>query len=427
MLPYLNTAEHLLRVVGSERASDIIQIRSDLQTSSRRVIADLALGRNRWSVPFWFASVLAAASGLWLVDYLRSPRIECSTIVIGTPDRRLDRYRLLEKYLQLRLRPAQFLRALRGDKIAVRVEGARSYPEAVAHLRARRWDVLFGFSPVVSMESVDVGYRPIGLMFPQDPDYRSILFTRQDSSLVSLNDITPTTRVALGDFFSATKYYLPMSMLRGRSARITLNLSTAEIAEQVRSGKAAVGAMAGHPHRFQRINPGLKVLAISRPLPQSLVALSPALSNLDRDRLEKALLHAPESVRSRIAATFGSGSAPDYRVFSRQVAEGKAFSACLSHRASELTLHCKASERVDTVEGWIDDVRPEMYRVRISLSTADKRSYAFLIDRPLLDKSAVFQVLNDLQGRFVRVLVLQHELDRQPVVLETPHQLDIRP
>ncbi len=427
VLPYLNTMEQLLRVVGSEKANDIIRIRSGLQRRRRQILANLALGRSRWSVPFWFASVVTAATVVWLVDYLRSPRVERAEIVIGTPDQRLDRYRPLEQHLESKLRPAQFLRALRGDKIAVRVEGARSYPEAVAHLRARRWDVLLGFSPVVSMESINVGYRPIGLMFPQDPDYRSILFTKRDSSLRSVNDITPATRVALGDFFSATKYYVPMSMLQGRSARVLLNLSTAEIVEQVRSGKSDLGAMAGHPQQFERINPGLKVLASSAPLPQSLIALSPGLGDLDRDRLERALLRAPDSIRGRDAANFGTGEAPDYRSFARQVTEGKAFSACLSHRADELTMRCHPAERVESVEGWIDDVRPEIDQIRVSLSTVDRRSFAFLINRPLLEKSAVFRVLNDLNGRFVRVTALRHLLDRQPVVLETPHQLDISP
>jgi serine/threonine-protein kinase len=427
VLPYLNTMEQLLRVVGSEKANDIIRIRSGLQRRRRQILANLALGRSRWSVPFWLASVAAAATVFWLFDYLRSPRIERAAIVIGTPDQRLDRYRPLEQHLESKLRPAQVLRALRGERVDVRVEGARSYPEAVAHLRARRWDVLLGFSPVVSMESINVGYRPIGLMFPQDPDYRSILFARSDSSLKSLNDITPATRVALGDFFSATKYYVPMSMLQGRSARVLLNLSTAEIAEQVRTGRSDVGAMAGHPKQFEGINPGLRVLASSAPLPQSLVALSPSLGDLDRDRLERALLRVPDSIRGRDAANFGAGKAPDYRAFSRQVAEGKAFSACLSHQAAELSLSCRPAERVDSVEGWIDDVRPEMEQIRISLSTADRRSFAFLINRALLEKSAVFQVLNDLNGRFVRVIALRHLLDRQPVVLETPHQLDISP
>ena len=218
-----------------------------------------------------------------------------------------------------------------------------------------------------------------------------------------------------------------MSLLRGRRARITLNLSTPEIADQVRSGSADVGAMAGNPLRFEKLNPGLKILASSPPLPQSIVALSPSLSDLDRDPLQRALLNAPPSVRGKSAANFGPGAAPDYRLFARQVAEGKAFSACLSNQASEITLHCPATDRINLVEGWINDIQADGDRVRIRLLTADRQSFDLLIQRALLDQIAVFGVLNDLRGRLLKVLALQHLWDSQPVVLETPHQLEISP
>jgi serine/threonine-protein kinase len=427
LLPYFNSMEQLLQVAGSEQAGVIARLRTGLQRRRREQIRAIALGRSRWSVLFWLVVTTVAGASVWLVDYLGSPQVERRTIVIGTPDRRLERYLPLEQHLEARLRPAQLLRALRGEKIDVRIEGARSYPEAVAHLRARRWDVLLGFSPVVSMEAVQAGYRPIGRMFPGEPDYRAILFTRQQSRLLGLQDITPETRLALGDFFSATKYYVPMSLLRGRRARVILNLSTAEIAEQVRSGSADVGAMAGNPRRFPELNPGLRILASSTRLPQSIVALSPDLPDLDRDRLQRALLSAPNSVRGEDAANFGPGAAPDYRLFSRQVAEGKAFSACLRDRAPQLTLNCATSDRISVVEGWIEDVQPDGDRVRLQLSTADRQSLSVVIERALLEQSAVFQVLNDLRGRFLKVLALQQQLEKPPVVLETPHQLDIRP
>lgn len=427
LLPYFNSMEQLLQVAGSEQAGVIARLRTGLQRRRREQIRAIALGRSRWSVLFWLVVITVAGASVWLVDYLGSHQVERRTIVIGTPDRRLERYLPLEQHLEARLRPAQLLRALRGEKIDVRIEGARSYPEAVAHLRARRWDVLLGFSPVVSMEAVQAGYRPIGRMFPGEPDYRAILFTRQQSPLLGLQDITPETRLALGDFFSATKYYVPMSLLRGRRARVILNLSTAEIAEQVRSGSADVGAMAGNPRRFPELNPGLRILASSTRLPQSIVALSPDLPDLDRDRLQRALLSAPNSVRGEDAANFGPGAAPDYRLFSRQVAEGKAFSACLRDRAPQLTLNCATSDRISVVEGWIEDVQPDGDRVRLQLSTADRQSLSVVIERALLEQSAVFQVLNDLRGRFLKVLALQQQLEKPPVVLETPHQLDIRP
>jgi hypothetical protein len=235
------------------------------------------------------------------------------------------------------------------------------------------------------------------------------------------------TRIALGDSFSATKYYVPMSLLRGRSARIALNLSTAEIAEQVRSGKADLGAMAGNRQRFKMLNPAFKILKASDPLPASVIALSPELADLDRNRLQQALIAAPNSVRGESAANFGPGTAPDYRVFARQVAEGRAFSACLHNREGMFNLRCPGSDRIEVVEGWIDDLAPKGSHILLTMTTADQRKLTFLVDRSLLEQSAVFKVLNELQGRGLRVLALQGMLRVQPITLESPNQLEIRP
>ena len=426
LLPYLTTMEQLLRAVGSEHAADLKKIRETLQRRRRQFLLDMILGRSRWSSVFWLASAAVIGAGIWIVDVLGSPRMERDVIVIGTPDLRVERYLALEQYLESELRPNHFLRALAGGKVNVRIEGARSYPEAVAHLRARRWDVLLGFSPVVSMEAVQEGYRPIGLMFPENPVYSSILFAAKGSNLQSLDDITATSQVALGDFFSATKYYVPMSLLRGRSARITLDLSTAEIAEQVRSKKADVGAMAGNPRVFEHINPGLKILASSEPLPQSIVALSPGLSDRDRDQLRLALLTAPPAVRGSAAANFGPGATPDYRAFTRLVSEGKAFSACITDRKPQLRLHCPKAERIRPVEGWIDDVKPDGDQIRIQFSTADHQAFTLLISSDLLGQIAAFKVLSELRGRSLKVIAREQHWDKTPLVIQTPHQLEIR-
>ena len=426
-IPYLTSMEQLLQAIGSDQATVITQLRSRLQRSRRKAIADLALGRSRWSLLFWFVALVVTGATAWLIDYGRSPRLARSSLVIGTPDRRLERYLGLERYLESRLRPSQLWRALRGDKIDVRIEGARSYPEAVAHLKARRWDVLLGFSPVVSMEALDAGYRPIGRMFPQETVYRSILFTRKGAPLREIKDIHPGTSIALGDFFSATKYYVPMSLLRGRSARITLNLSTAEIAELVRSGKADVGAMAGNPKGFKSLNPSFEILVASPPLPASLIALSPELADLDRNRLEQALMAAPDSVRGQSAANYGPGLPPDYRHFARQVAEGKAFSACLRNLEGFYNLRCPGSDRIEVVEGWIDDAGPVGGRIRVNMTTADQRRVSLIVDRSLLEQSSVFKTLNELRGRSLSVLTLQHALQTGTVAIESPHQLEIRP
>ena len=426
LLPYLNTMEQLLRAVGSEHAADVKKLRDALQRRRRQFLLDMIRGRSQWSAAFWVGVFLSVVAGFGLFKYSSSPKVYRHTLVIGTPDRRLERYLPLEQYLEASLRPAQIPNALLGRVINVRIEGARSYQEAIANLRERRWDVVMGFSPVVSMEAIKAGYRPIGHMFPQDPEYMSILFTGQRSRLRSVEDITPHTRIALGDFFSATKYYIPMSLLRGRRARVTMNLSTVEIAEQVRNGTADVGAMAGHPEHFEQLNPGLRVLASSNQLPPSIVGLSPELSDLDRNQLQHALLDAPISVRGESAANFASGSWPDYQAFSRAIAEGKAFSACLDKSKTELMLSCPASHHIRLIEGWVADIQPDNDKVRIQISTADHRIHNLLIERELLQQITLFTVLGDLRGRLARILTVQDSRQGRPIKIHTPHQLEIR-
>ena len=113
--------------------------------------------------------------------------------------------------------------------------------------------------------------------------------------------------------------------------------------------------------------------------------------------------------------------------FARQVAEGKAFNACLRSREGVFNLRCPSSDRIEVVEGWIDDVGPVGDRIRVSMTTADQRRLSLMIDRSLLEQSSVFQALNELRGRGLRVLILQHLLKTQPIAIESPHQPKIRP
>jgi hypothetical protein len=90
-------------------------------------------------------------------------------------------------------------------------------------------------------------------------------------------------------------------------------------------------------------------------------------------------------------------------------------------------LRCPGSDRIEVVEGWIDDLDPKDSHILLTMTTADQRKLTFLVDRSLLEQSAVFKVLNELQGRRLRVLALQGMLRDQPITLESPNQLEIRP
>jgi hypothetical protein len=119
--------------------------------------------------------------------------------------------------------------------------------------------------------------------------------------------------------------------------------------------------------------------------------------------------------------------APDYRHFARQVAEGKAFSACLRNKEGVFNLRCPDSDRIEAVEGWVDDAVTLGDRIRINMTTADQRRLSLIINRSLLEQSSVFQTLNELRGRGIRLLMLQQALQSRNVEIENPHQIEIRP
>ena len=124
---------------------------------------------------------------------------------------------------------------------------------------------------------------------------------------------------------------------------------------------------------------------------------------------------------------YGTGLAPDYRHFARQVAEGKAFSACLRNKEGIFNLRCPGSDRIEVVEGWIDDAVTLGDRIRINMTTADQKRLPLITDRSLLEQSSVFQTLNELRGRGIRLLMLQQVLQSRTVEIENPHQIEIRP
>ena len=277
------------------------------------------------------------------------------------------------------------------------------------------------------MEALELGYRQIGVMFPDEPLYNSIFYAKRSSPLSALSDLAAGSRIALGDYFSATKYYVPMSLLKGRTLRVIPNQSTAQILSLVRGGNADVGVMAGDPQRFRRLNPDLKVVGTSSLLPQSVVALSPSLTDRDRDVLHEVLPGLPAKVRSRETGNFAAGAKPDYRGLRRQVDEGRALSACLSKAGEQLTLFCPPSTRIITLEGWIDSVEPKQDQLRIRGKMIDGNPFQVVASRTLLAQVVSFQVLDELKGKRVQVRVPVQGQIPQAFTVVNPNQIEILP
>nr|WP_272947994.1 PhnD/SsuA/transferrin family substrate-binding protein [Synechococcus elongatus] len=401
------TIKHLLHAIGSARNVAVVEsIHQEIRRSYWQQLKAVLLGRHPVSPLVWLG-IVALGVGSWrVVHYWQSPRLSQTKIVIGSPNQRLDGYEDLAVALEQRLIPDNFLAYLLGKNIDVELQTDRSYPLAVSRLRSRQWDVVFGYSPVVSMQALEAGYRHVGVMFPHNPGYAAIIFSRQDSDIQTLGDIRPTTTVALGDPFSASKFYLPFTMLQGRSLTLMKGLNNREILDAVRSGSADVGVAAADPSYFNPEKQGFRVLARSQRLPTSIVATSPNLSDRDRAVLTQTLLSLPEELRSADKANFAAGPEPDYRFLRRVIEQVRAWSACLELSDAPITFRCPP-DQLWLTQGWVDAAAFRGSAVLLEVSTVDGRNVTLQIDRSLLDQLVAYREVPDLVGRRVRVSLLR--------------------
>jgi hypothetical protein len=61
-------------------------------------------------------------------------------------------------------------------------------------------------------------------------------------------------------------------------------------------------------------------------------------------------------------------------------------------------LCCPGSDRIEVVKTWMDAMAPDGNRIYIGMTSADQRQLAFLIDRSLLERSAVFKFLRSFKA-----------------------------
>ncbi len=333
--------------------------------------------------------------------------------MIGTPHQRLDNYRTLETALEHRLKPDRLINHLLGKRVDVILTNTDSYPKAVAELKALNWDVALAYSPIVSMSAMELGYRPIGVMFPESKGYTSVIFTRKDSPIQKLADLGADSKVALGDYYSATKYFVPMALLKGRRVTLLTNLEVSEIFDLVRDGKSDVGVAARSFEQEQpsdefspeRSEEGFRVIARGDPLPAALVALSPGLADRDREVPARVLMELPADVRHRDRANYGPGTIPDYGPMERLVAEVRSFSACLKLDGTTLSIACPPGLNIVSHDLWTDDVSMAGTAVLVNATGINRQPMAISIERSLLNQLVSEVTLSQLKGRHLQVLL----------------------
>jgi ABC-type phosphate/phosphonate transport system substrate-binding protein len=337
--------------------------------------------------------VLASASfiGLKTFNFFNGYRVEKDQIVLGAVNPG-ENYSELEKYLERSLVPDSLWEYFTGKKIEVTLDAstesdAMPYPYAISALKNHSWDIGFAYSPIVGMSAVDSGYQYVAVMFPDSDSYQSSIFVRADHPIQSLDDLNREHTLALGDFFSASKFYMPAYELYGKQLNVISNVSSREIFEMVRNGTVDVGVgVIDNPED----EPDLRILKRSRNIPGTGVYISPQLSDQDREAISNLLLNVPESIRSRDNANYGPGEEPSFEYFSEIVGRVREITSCSNFSQNPVNFFCDEATEVLMVEGKINGIERDREDFILSIFQSSTEVCKLRISRDVLA-----QVLSD--------------------------------
>ncbi|WP_254174844.1 phosphate/phosphite/phosphonate ABC transporter substrate-binding protein [Planktothrix pseudagardhii] len=310
-------------------------------------------------------------------------RLETNSLTIGVLGKP-GNYTPLVEYLKQQL----------GDQVKITIDGnlQESYQEAKNKLARQKWDIAFTLSPMISVAAKDNGYRWVGRMFPQSPPYyQSALFVRKNSPIQSISDFQNTTVIALGDFNSASSFYMPTYDLFGKSLQVTMGYRGEMIQELVKSGKADVGAAA---YEAVKNDPSFRIIQRSRNIPGSGVYLSPKLSDNDQKAITQALVNAPAKIQK--IANYGIDQEPDFSYFIQISQKAEEVLQCADFTQNPVNFFCSQTttkiqsplttpfpEIIGTVNGLS---RVENQMTRLTLQGKDKKIYYVFLNPGILNQ-----------------------------------------
>ena len=246
-----------------------------------------------------------------------------------------DQYASFKSYLKQQL----------GSKaLDVIIEGNSdiSYAEAQDKIANQEWDIVFALSPMNGIKAKDNGYTWLARMFPQLPlTYQAALYVKSNSPIQSVNDIKSNTKIALGDFNSASSFYMPAYDLYGKSITVTTGHRGNKIKDLVASGIVDVGAGV---YSTVKDNPQFRVIQVSREIPGSGVYLSPKLAPSSQEQIRQILMNAPKAIQQ--AANYGPGQEPHYAVFRAISRRADEVMGCADFDRQPVQFFCKVEPKL---------------------------------------------------------------------------------
>ena len=331
---------------------------------------------------------------------------------------------------------ADYLRSRFGDQVEIVVDGRRSMPysEARERLVKQEWDIAFTLSPILSIAAKDNGYTFAAQMFPNgSPYYQSALFVKSDSPIKSLEDLKPTTTIALGDFNSASSFYMPAYDLFGKALRVDMGHRSKTIMEMVKTGKADVGSVVSSNVENKD---NFRIIHLSRKIPGSNVYLSSKLSQSDRETLKKVLLEAPGNVRKQ--ANYGAGTEQDYSTFVKISRKAEEVLKCANFQKNPVNFYCPNSNitknnlpknNTSTISGRINGWSRKSNNIeKFTLSSNDNKTYHLIISRQILNQIPGVSNPLSLQNQKVTITGVQAKDIGQKILelkINNPNQIII--
>lgn len=325
--------------------------------------------------------------GLKTFNFFSGYRVEKDQIVLGAVNKE-ENYYELEKYLERSLVPNSLWDYFAGKKVEVTIDASSElgdvpYPRAISALKNYSWDIGFSYSPVIGNSAADSGYKYVAVMFPDSDFYQASIFVRDDHPIQSLDDLNSEHTIALGDFFSASKFYMPVYELYGKQLNVIPNVSTREIFEMVRKGTVDVGVgVIDNPED----DPDLRILKRSRDIPGAGVYLSPQLSDQDQAAISRLLLNVPERIRARDSANYGPGQEPSFEYFSDIVRRVREITSCSDFSENPVNFFCDEETEVLVIEGRINGIARDGNQFILSIFQSSSEVCKLKISRDVLDQ-----------------------------------------
>ncbi|MBD2527776.1 PhnD/SsuA/transferrin family substrate-binding protein [Nostoc sp. FACHB-133] len=329
-----------------------------------------------------------------------------------------------------------YLREQFGNKVQIVIDGDESisYEEARKRMINKEWDIAFTLSPILSLAAKNNDYHFAARMFPNNPPYyQATLFTKSTSSIQSINDLKPINTIALGDFNSASSFYVPAYDLFGKSLRVDMGHRGKDIKELVKTGKTDVGAAA---YEAVEKDKDLKIIHLSKKIPGANVYLSPKLSESDRQIITKVLLNAPENIRKE--ANYGGGDESDYSQLIKISQRTEEILRCANFQLNPVNFYCSdsppepkpsispdTSEILGRINGWS---RQNNEDEAFKLSGKDNKIYQIIIPRKVLDQVPGASNPIALQGKEVKIINVAPQKAQAGIFelkLTQPNQLNI--